>query len=95
MAIVPPLPVRADNRRYEIALAKMKFGSEPKNLRVGDRIVWINHDIFRHTATARDLSFDIDLLPGAEAEVVLSRRGLVAVYCRFHPGMQLQLEIAS
>lgn len=89
-----PLSLAA-GRRYEIILAKMKFGLAPEGLRVGDTVVWVNRDLFRHTATARDLSFDVDLAPNAEAAVVLAHPGIVAVYCRLHPGMNLQLEVSE
>ncbi|MBI2253931.1 MAG: hypothetical protein HYU58_04860 [Proteobacteria bacterium] len=95
VAILPPPLAWAAGRRQEIILARMTFGPAPKGLQVGDTIVWINRDLFRHTATARDFSFDVDLPPNAEASVVLAHAGMVAVYCRFHPGMNLQLEISE
>ncbi len=36
----------------------------PKDLRVGDTVMWVNKDMMPHTATARDKSFNVEL--GAE-----------------------------
>ncbi|MBB4238508.1 cupredoxin domain-containing protein [Rhizobium esperanzae] len=77
---------------YQVTIAGMKFGSAPAELRVGDVIIWRNDDIFRHTATARDKSFDIDLPPKSEARMTVNRAGAVDFYCRFHPAMTGKLD---
>lgn len=79
---------------HVIAITRMKFGPAPEPLVVGDVIVWHNQDLFRHTATARDGSFDLDLPPGKEAQVTLMTAGEIEVFCRFHPGMKLKLKVS-
>ena len=59
----------------------------PAELPVGDVIIWRNNDMFRHTATDRDGSFDVDLPPKAEARLVLESAGSIEFYCRLHSGM--------
>ncbi|GAA0328839.1 hypothetical protein GCM10009087_43820 [Sphingomonas oligophenolica] len=49
----------------------MAFGAPPPDLHVGDTILWVNRDLFRHTATARDGGFDPDLSPAGTARLVL------------------------
>lgn len=83
----------ASAAEYQVTIAGMKFGAPPAELRVGDVIVWRNNDIFRHTATARDKSFDIDLPPKSEARMTISRAGAVDFYCRFHPAMTGKLDV--
>ena len=56
-------------------------------------ILWINKDIFRHTATARDRGFDVDLAPGAHARTTVSQAGTFSYYCRFHPGMTGTIQV--
>jgi len=73
--------------QYTIVLDKMKFGPVPTELHVGDKIIWQNNDIFWHSATARDKSFDLDLPPKAEATLELKTPGNIDFYCKFHPGM--------
>ncbi len=79
---------------YTIVLDKMAFDAVPAQLHVGDTITWRNDDIFRHTATARDGSFDVDLKPKSEAVITLGAAGSVDFFCRFHPGMKGTLVIA-
>lgn len=76
-----------------VVIEKMKFGVAPEGLKVGDVIVWQNHDLFRHSVTARDGSFDLELDAGSEGTVSLRTAGAIEVYCRFHPGMKLKLTV--
>jgi plastocyanin len=78
-----------------ITIANMAFGPAPAGLRVGDTVEWVNADIFRHSATAGDKSFDLDLPPKGRARLVLRRAGTVAYACRFHPGMSGRLVVAK
>ena len=78
---------QAAPRIHTIVIDKMEFGPPPVSARAGDVIVWVNRDMFRHTATASDKSFDVDLPPKKEARTVLKKSGVVSYYCRFHPGM--------
>jgi plastocyanin len=77
-----------------ITIEKMRFGPVPANIRVGDTIVWVNRDIFRHTATARNRSFNVDLPPSATARMVVRQSGTIAFYCTYHPGMTGRLVVA-
>lgn len=78
-------------RTYTVTIDKMKFGPVPSGLRVGDTIIWVNRDLFRHTATAADRSFEVDLMPAKSGKLVLQRPGTIAFFCRFHPGMRGRL----
>ncbi len=79
---------------FTVVLDKMKFGELPESVKPGDTIVWRNDDIFRHTATARDKSFDVDLPAHSEARMIVGAPGTVEFFCRFHPGMTGKLVIA-
>lgn len=83
----------ASATEYQITIAGMKFASPTAELHVGDVIVWRNDDIFRHTATARDKSFDIDLPPKSESRMTIGGAGAIDFYCRFHPAMTGILEV--
>lgn len=73
---------------YTIVIDKMAFGPSPSGLHVGDTITWVNRDLFRHTATAADRSFNLDLASGKSGQVTLKRAGTVAFSCTFHPRMR-------
>jgi len=97
VAAVAPLTsgVAAAPRLHVIVIDKMRFSAVPANIRVGDAILWINHDIFRHSATARDRSFDVDLAPGKSGKMVMRKAGAIAFTCKYHPGMTGVLNVAK
>ncbi len=80
---------------YMIVIDKMKFGPAPRNVRVGDVIVWVNKDMFRHTATARDRSFNLVLAPGERGKTIVKKTGATLYYCVYHPGMKGQFVAAK
>ena len=82
------------SKTEDIVVNSLAFGPSPPDLRVGDTVRWVNHDIFEHTATAKDGSFDVDLKPGATGQATLSRPGVIAYTCRFHPNMTGQIPVA-
>lgn len=72
---------------YVVVVDKMAFGALPAELHVGDTIIWKNDDLFRHTATAQDGSFDVDLPVQSEVVMPLTVAGQWDFICKFHPGM--------
>ena len=66
----------------------------PAELHPGDTIIWKNDDLFRHTATARDKSFDVELPSKTEVRMVVGAAGTVPFYCKLHPGMTGTLVIS-
>lgn len=88
-------PALAAPRTHMVVIDKMKFSAMPDAVRLGDRIIWINKDIFRHTATARNGSFNVDLKPGARAAVTVRKPGAITVICRYHPGMKAVLKVTA
>jgi plastocyanin len=80
---------------YTVTLADMKFGPTPVEIRVGDTIEWVNNDIFEHTATASDKSFDVDLKPKVHLWTTFHQAGTYAFACRFHPGMTGKLVVVK
>lgn len=91
--LLPTPPAMAAPRTHMVVMDKMKFGPMPASVRAGDRIIWVNRDIFRHTATAGDGSFNVDLKPGARATVTVRKAGAISVLCRYHPGMKALLKV--
>jgi plastocyanin len=92
LLLLPP-PAAAAARTYTVVIEKMKFGALPAGLHKGDIIVWMNRDFLRHTATAADHSFDVDLPAGAKKSTVMKRSGSFPFTCRFHPGMRGVLQV--
>jgi len=86
--LLPSPSAAAAPHTYAVVIDKMKFGPVPAQLHPGDSIVWVNHDFLRHTATAADHSFDIDLPAGAKVKMVVKAKGRINFVCRYHPGMR-------
>ena len=82
-------------RTHVVLIDQMKFGPPPASIRPGDTILWVNRDMFRHTATARNGSFSIDLPPNARARMVVRAKGAIPFYCKYHPGMTGILQVSS
>jgi plastocyanin len=80
---------------HRIVIDKMKFGPVPASLRAGDRIAWVNRDLFRHTATSAAAGFDVDLPSGSTKMTIVKRGGTFAVACRYHPGMKAILKVRA
>jgi plastocyanin len=78
---------------YIIVIDKLKFGPVPAQVQRGDAIIWVNRDFLRHSATAADHSFDVDLQPGARGKIVLKKSGSIPFVCRYHPGMRGVLQV--
>jgi plastocyanin len=72
---------------YTIVIDKMAFGAVPEILHPGDTITWQNDDALRHTVTARDGSFDLNLPSKTSAKMTVGAAGSVPFFCKFHPGM--------
>lgn len=89
VAAAPAAPART----YTVVIDKMKFGPTPAQLHRGDTIVWVNRDLFRHTATAANHSFDVDLPAGKAAKTVLKTAGEIPFVCKYHPGMRGVLHV--
>ena len=75
-----------------IRIVGMQF--EPAELIVkrGTRIVWINDDVFPHTATAADKAFDSGSIAASSSWTYLATRSGTHEYvCALHPTMKGRL----
>ena len=85
LLLAAPLPAAAAT--HVVVIDKMKYGEVPP-LKKGDTVEFVNKDIFRHTVTASNNSFNLDLMPGAKGSVHINSAGHATFYCKYHPGMR-------
>ena len=72
----------------------MQFSPPELTVHRGDRIVWVNKDLFPHTVTAARKSFDSgSIAAGASWSYVAATSGDYAYGCTFHPTMQGRLTV--
>lgn len=94
-ALLLAASAEAAPRTHLVVMEKMKFVSVPGSVRRGDVILWENRDMFRHTATAKNGAFNVDLAPGAKSKTVVRKAGAIAFVCKYHPGMRGVLNVTQ
>ncbi|WP_438741717.1 cupredoxin domain-containing protein [Bradyrhizobium sp. U531] len=85
--------VPAQAATIEITMENLEISPAEISAKVGDSIVWINKDVFAHTATAKTGDFDVTLPPKKSAISVLKKAGTIDYYCRYHPNMKATLKV--
>ncbi|MBR1133568.1 cupredoxin domain-containing protein [Bradyrhizobium iriomotense] len=88
-----PMVVPAHAAIIEITMENLVISPAEVSAKVGDTIIWINKDVFAHTATAKNGNFDVTLPPKKSATSVVKKAGTVEYYCRYHPNMKATLKI--
>lgn len=84
----------AQPKSIVIQIKGFQFAPRTPTLDIGDTVVWQNHDIVPHTATAMDGSWDSGLIaPGEEWKTVVSATMVRDYYCSFHPTMTANLNV--
>ena len=70
----------------------MQFTPATLTVSKGERVVWVNKDLFPHTATADDKSFDSkEIAAGASWTYVAAKAGEYPYGCTLHPTMKAKL----
>ncbi len=88
-AAVPAAP-----RKHTVIIEGTRFQPESLTVKAGDTIVWVNKDLFPHTATASNSTFDSQVIPaGASWKYVAKKKGEFAYGCVFHPTMKADLMV--
>ena len=94
-AATPAAAQQGPGKTWVVEMDNMNFGKFPDDARVGDTIIWVNKDMFRHTATARNGSFNVDLPPNSRGKTVIRAKGALAFYCKYHPAMTGTLKVSN
>jgi plastocyanin len=75
-------------KTHTVVIENMRFNPETLAVRNGDRIVWVNKDLFPHTATGKARQFDSgSIAANASWTYVVRKPGSYAYNCAFHPTM--------
>ena len=88
LVLVGVLPAGAAPKTHTVVVEAMRFVPESLSVQRGDRVVWINKDLFSHTATATGGAFDSrNIAPNASWTYVASEPGRYAYLCSLHTTM--------
>jgi len=86
-AVVPARP-----RTHTIIIEGTRFQPETLTVKAGDTIVWVNKDLFPHSATASNSTFNSQAIAaGASWRYTAKRKGEFPYTCIFHPTMKASL----
>ena len=66
----------------------MQFDPQELTVHPGDRIVWVNKDLFPHTVTANRIFNSGSIAPNASWSYIAATSGKYAYSCTFHPTMK-------
>jgi plastocyanin len=72
---------------HVVVIDHMKYAPVPP-LKRGDIVEFVNKDLFRHTVTATNGRFNLDLMPGASGRLDINSAGTATFTCKYHPGMR-------
>jgi len=80
------------SKTHIVTVENMKFEPQSLTVRRGDRVVWVNKDLFPHTATANSHQFDSgNIAPQASWTYVTNQDGTFEYSCVYHPTMKATL----
>jgi plastocyanin len=73
---------------HTVTIENMQFNPSQLTVRRGDRIVWVNKDLFPHTATSGKVFDSGSIAVDASWSYVADKTGVYAYSCTFHPTMK-------
>ena len=81
-------------KTYVVTIENMRFSPDALTVQRGDRVVWVNKDLFPHTATALTKAFDSrSIEPNASWTYVARKPGQYAYVCTLHPTMKARFTV--
>ena len=84
--------VPAKPRTHTVIIEGTRFEPETLTVKAGDTVVWVNKDLFPHSATASNATFNSAVIAaGASWRYVAKKKGEFAYTCVFHPTMKASL----
>lgn len=86
--------VETGPKSYVISMQIVGFDPPVLTVRQGDRVTWVNKDLFPHTATADDKAFDShSVAPTDTWTFVAGKPGTHTYICAFHPTMKGTIKV--
>ncbi|BAO91631.1 Blue type 1 copper domain protein (plasmid) [Caballeronia cordobensis] len=88
------LSSEAAGATFVVVIEQMRFEPPALTIARGDRVVWVNKDLFPHTATADKKAFDSrGIAPDASWSYVAHDAGRYTYSCTLHPTMHAVLNV--
>ena len=81
-------PRPAEGAAHTVVIENMQYNPAELHVHLGERIVWVNKDLFPHTVTAASHAFDSRSIAANSSWAYVPRKaGEYAYGCTFHPTM--------
>jgi plastocyanin len=81
-------------KTYIISMQIVGFDPPELIVKPGDRVTWVNKDLFPHTATADDKAFNSgSVAPADKWTFVAGKPGTHTYICTFHPTMKGTIKV--
>jgi plastocyanin len=78
---------------HTVTIEGMQFNPPELTVHQGDRIVWVNKDLFPHTATAAKVFDSGSIAADGSWSYVAAKSGEYAYGCTFHPTMKGKITV--
>lgn len=95
--VATPLTILVQRRNIvpsKVAMERLAFAPRTVKVSKGATVTFENRDVTPHTVTAKDGSFDSDLIgPGKTFELTVERS--VAIRCDIHPEMTGTIQVSG
>jgi len=86
--------VKTGPQSYRVSMQIVGFDPPVLTVRPGDRVTWVNKDLFPHSATADDKAFDShSVAPTDTWTFVAGKPGTHTYICTFHPTMKGTIKV--
>jgi plastocyanin len=87
-------PASTASATYTVVIEGMTFNPPTLTIARGDRVTWVNEDLFVHTVTAASGTFDSHAIaPGTSWALTAKQSGEYPYLCTLHPTMAGRLVV--
>lgn len=76
---------------HTVTIDATRFQPADLKVRVGDTVIWVNKDLFPHTATARGVFDSGSIAADSSWRYTVATSGITEYDCTFHPTMKGRL----
>ena len=89
-----PAPAHTEGETHTVAIEGMQFVPRALTVKSGDSVVWVNKDLFPHTATSEAGGFDSQQIAASESwRHTFGKTGEFSYVCTLHPTMKATIEV--
>ena len=83
-------------KRTEVSIKDRKYSPAKVNIKIGETVLWTNHDHMDHTVDAKDGSFSSGTIKsGKTYEFTFKKAGEYPYECTLHPRMKGSVVVAK